>query len=821
MKQISGTNCANCSFTKGGKVEKIKRGELNDQGGLIIKEGKDLQKAQDGDLVTLPGTGAPKEKHWCTSDKIDQFVTERMCCAYWTADGTYRQWENKMSKKVTEDFARDQMSDTERVALIRSGEMGEHNTAQPIKITAKTDIPTMYMKAGDSTYMEPTNAYGERYSEENGIVADWDHLMHLSNMGKLEIEVGPMVEGKIVQTESIHHDGYMYQYSDEYEDDNVKRWHYAMAPGDKDFTTLERSPYLPMEKEDFAKFVAFHKEHGRWPGYDEARLLEGKESKTMDKELQDILKLAGLKTPIIEWAISDVERAMKKQSGKVDQSAINKLKELQRRGNVTRQDLEKVGYGNLLVEDTNDDKNQDGEDSPLTYASKEVVKMHRDGAVEEAIVDEADVEEDFLAPKPDAMSKYDDVEEVMEADPEQKYQDIEHHCTAEEIGHCEICGDWMDPMGTVHGHDSDPLKAYESTELDEIAPVVGALAGAAVRGAAAAVGSKVADKVMGVDEAKAKKAKKVAKPVADDDADDEKDVGDKIVDIGDDEEFDFESEFDKSMGTTRSMYEMNELRKLAGLPIVEDEGDIAGSQGLRKAQWNRLEAVKARAGEVSSEQQAAFNALVDQASESFKLHQESETSRLIDQLEDMVAVDWNAEVDAFRNRMEPDTGRRGMMGRVSRRGTGPSFKLGGVAEDAQVSEHNDTVAFVFDNEEAYYLAADLLGALLDFGPNDEILVPKNMVQSMYDELNGAGFDHGEDFTEMGEVDEDLQNGYEDHHMVDGQDMFPKGATSQPAGDIGPGGAKHGDNPMSTRMKTAENKIYESYKLAYRRFRRDK
>ena len=51
-----------------------------------------------------------------------------------------------------------------------------------------------------------------------------------------------------------------------------------------------------------------------------------------------------------EWTISDVEIAMKKKYGKVDKAAIEKLKKVQHRGNVDRNDLVKVGHGKLQVE---------------------------------------------------------------------------------------------------------------------------------------------------------------------------------------------------------------------------------------------------------------------------------------------------------------------------------------------------------------------------------------------------------------------------------------------------------------------------------------
>jgi len=50
-----------------------------------------------------------------------------------------------------------------------------------------------------------------------------------------------------------------------------------------------------------------------------------------------------------EWSISDVEIAMKKKYGKIDDKAISKLKKVLYRGNVDRNDLVKAGHGKLDV----------------------------------------------------------------------------------------------------------------------------------------------------------------------------------------------------------------------------------------------------------------------------------------------------------------------------------------------------------------------------------------------------------------------------------------------------------------------------------------
>lgn len=87
---VKGTNCSNCTFSKGSKQEKVEESDLNSQGGLDTKDSKELKLAKEGDLVTLPGNETVTHKFKCHHPKIDQYVTEHMCCAYWDSPGTHR-----------------------------------------------------------------------------------------------------------------------------------------------------------------------------------------------------------------------------------------------------------------------------------------------------------------------------------------------------------------------------------------------------------------------------------------------------------------------------------------------------------------------------------------------------------------------------------------------------------------------------------------------------------------------------------------------------------------------------------------------------------
>ena len=85
---LFGTNCGNCRFFTGRKVP---LDDLNDQGGF---KGADNERAEDGDLITLPGNHRPIHGRLCSHPKIIQRVNDRMCCAYWDARGVIREWKS-------------------------------------------------------------------------------------------------------------------------------------------------------------------------------------------------------------------------------------------------------------------------------------------------------------------------------------------------------------------------------------------------------------------------------------------------------------------------------------------------------------------------------------------------------------------------------------------------------------------------------------------------------------------------------------------------------------------------------------------------------
>lgn len=88
---VTGTNCGNCKFFTGKKAELQEN--LNEQGGVKSPDAEHLALAKKGDLITLPGDAKPTDTRMCAHKEIDQFVNDRMCCAYWDNPGAYREFK--------------------------------------------------------------------------------------------------------------------------------------------------------------------------------------------------------------------------------------------------------------------------------------------------------------------------------------------------------------------------------------------------------------------------------------------------------------------------------------------------------------------------------------------------------------------------------------------------------------------------------------------------------------------------------------------------------------------------------------------------------
>lgn len=86
---IRGTNCSNCIFYNG-KIIEANEDNLDSQGGGKLTSKEDIDRVKEADLITMPGKGKPEELVMCTHPKVKVYVSERQCCAFWDAKGTYR-----------------------------------------------------------------------------------------------------------------------------------------------------------------------------------------------------------------------------------------------------------------------------------------------------------------------------------------------------------------------------------------------------------------------------------------------------------------------------------------------------------------------------------------------------------------------------------------------------------------------------------------------------------------------------------------------------------------------------------------------------------
>ena len=308
-----------------------------------------------------------------------------------------------------------------------------------------------------------------------------------------------------------------------------------------------------------------------------------------------------------------------------------------------------------------------------------------------------------------------------------------------------------------------------------------------------------------------------------------------MVDVGDDEdyeEFDFDDEFDKMMGNTyrfdeEDIVEMQHLRKMAGLSEAPEfevgpEDDVVNNRRGKKivTKAHIVAAGGVFKGSADEYTGGPGTSTRHDGSDQVRISVAKGFPRFDKWWEEdpkdiMGMIYWQKdqlppEGEAFDRNWE-----KVKANLTKKYGAGP-------VEESTDSQ-DDYVAFEFDDEKAYYLVADECGEMMEFGMHDEVLIPDQWVDQVIALLTDHGYENGNGYRIAG-MDEDLQNGYNDQHSVDHEydDRFPKGATSSPARELGPAGAKHGDNPMRTPMASVdkeEDDIYESYKKSYRRFRK--
>lgn len=103
-EKVVGTNCRNCSWWKPGSEKPVTKEELNKNGGLKAPNAEYVAMCKRIDLGTLPGEDhSVKVKGFCDHKEINDWVTERMCCSQWDADGMIRDYKGQSPVMKEED----------------------------------------------------------------------------------------------------------------------------------------------------------------------------------------------------------------------------------------------------------------------------------------------------------------------------------------------------------------------------------------------------------------------------------------------------------------------------------------------------------------------------------------------------------------------------------------------------------------------------------------------------------------------------------------------------------------------------------------------
>ena len=94
-EKVVGTNCKNCKWWCEETEKPVGKDELNANGGLKAPNKEYIAMSKRVDLVSLPGEATSSIKAMCEHEEINDWVTERMCCAKWDAVGVVRDYKGE------------------------------------------------------------------------------------------------------------------------------------------------------------------------------------------------------------------------------------------------------------------------------------------------------------------------------------------------------------------------------------------------------------------------------------------------------------------------------------------------------------------------------------------------------------------------------------------------------------------------------------------------------------------------------------------------------------------------------------------------------
>ena len=98
---VEGTHCGNCKYSDPQRAKPVDKDDLNKQGGVNPQNDHEMKRAKESDLITMPGKPRkmPTHKVPCTHARVKQYVSPRMCCAFWDAPGTLRPYGKQVLGK--------------------------------------------------------------------------------------------------------------------------------------------------------------------------------------------------------------------------------------------------------------------------------------------------------------------------------------------------------------------------------------------------------------------------------------------------------------------------------------------------------------------------------------------------------------------------------------------------------------------------------------------------------------------------------------------------------------------------------------------------
>ena len=182
--KISGTNCKNCIHWIKESEKPVDKSELNENGGLKPPNEAYVAMAKHADLITLPGKATVKIKAYCDHEDIHDFVTERMCCAYWDNKEAKRPFKGKADVMESEGVYmpskyKTGVSTTDKARAAHWKKMSKLSDRDPKayqdapgdKKARKEGIPTSkYTKKYRKMFGEQANSINERFEEHFGLI---------------------------------------------------------------------------------------------------------------------------------------------------------------------------------------------------------------------------------------------------------------------------------------------------------------------------------------------------------------------------------------------------------------------------------------------------------------------------------------------------------------------------------------------------------------------------------------------------------------------------------------------------------------------------